>query len=59
VGRNAHVFPKLAIVRILDLRKIGPISGACRKGEKAGGNEVKEEKKTDLVEVVLVELADE
>ena len=37
MGRNAHVFPKLAFVGVLDLRSSGPMSGACRRG----GNEVK------------------
>ena len=50
MGRNAHMFAELAVVGVLDLRKAGPISGACREGRKEG-------KKTDLVEVVLVELA--
>ena len=54
MGRKAHVFPKLTVVGVLDLRNTGPISGACRRG-RGGGNEVK---MTDLVEIVLVELAD-
>ena len=34
------MFAELAVVGVLDLRKAGPINGACR-GEK--GNEVKDE----------------
>lgn len=47
MGRNAHVFPKLALVRILDLRGFGPMSGACRKGG-GGGNGVKGKKRQTL-----------
>ena len=30
VGRNTHMFAKLAVVGVLDLRRAGPINGACR-----------------------------
>jgi hypothetical protein len=47
------MFPKLALVRVLDLRKPGPVSGACRiVGAKRG-------ERTNLVKVILVELANE
>ena len=36
MGRNAHMFAELAVVGVLDLRKAGPISGACREGREEG-----------------------
>jgi hypothetical protein len=55
VGRKAYMFPKLAVVGVLNLRKTGPIRWRpSEEGETRG-----KEKKTNLVKVILVELANE